>query len=107
MFFTGLVWHNILEFRYGKRPFGFWNWKSTIHNALKQIKYEYYPKYYYCSHHRHIYAQPSGMLDYTIYSVSTYGPNRKNWMTSVKPIKYIFKDKKYFLEFKQTLAKWT
>lgn len=107
MFFTELVWHNILEFRYGKRPFGFWDWKNTVHNVLKQIKDEYYPKYYWSSHHRHIYdGSDSSVLDYTMYTVLTYGPQQSNWRTSIKPIKYIFKDKKYFEEFKRTLLWW-
>ena len=104
MYFPELPWHNILEFRHGKRPFGFWNWKSSAHNVLKQLKDEYYPHYYWASHIKHIYMRPSGMLDYNMYGISTYGPKQSNWISSVKPIKYIFKDKKYFEEFKRTLS---
>ena len=104
MYFPELPWHNILEFRYGKRPFGFWNWKSSVHNVLKEIEEKYYPNYYWTSHIKHIYMRPSGMLDYNMYGISTYGPKESNWITSVKPIKYIFKDKKYFEEFKRTLS---
>ena len=106
MYFPELPWHNILEFRYGKRPFGFWNWKSSAHNVLKEIEDKYYPHYYCTSNHHHIYSQTSGMLDYTIYTVSTYGPKQSNWTTSVRPIKYVFKDKKYCDEFKRTLWWW-
>jgi len=105
MYFTDLVWHNILEYRYGKRPFGFWNWKSSVHNVLKEIEEKYYPCYYWASTYIHIYGI-DGTLDYVIYGVFTYGPDQKNWLTSVKPINNVFKDKKYFLEFKQTLRKW-
>ena len=105
MYFTELVWHNILEFRHGKRPFGFWNWKSYgYYNVLKEIEEKYYPHYYWTSHIKHIYMRPSGMLDYNIYTISTYGPNKSNWLTSTKPIKCIFKDRKYFGEFKRTLS---
>ena len=104
MFFPDLPWHNIQEFIYGKRPFGFWNWKSLSHNVLNQIKNEYYPCYYWSSYVKHIYKEPSGMLDYNIYKISTYGPKQSNWITSIKHIKYIFKDTKYFEEFKRTLS---
>ena len=104
MYFPDLTWHNILEFRYGKRPFGFWNWKSSSHNFLKEIEDKYYPNYYWASHQRHIYKPINyGTYDYTIYTVSAYGPTQSNWEHSVKPIKYIFKDKKYYEEFKKTL----
>lgn len=107
MYFPELPWHNILEFRYGKRPFGFWNWKSSAHNVLKQLKDEYYPHYYWNSNQKHIYKPPIyGMLDYTIYTIKAYGAKQSNWVTSIKPIKYIFKDEKYFEEFKRTLWWW-
>ena len=96
MYFSELIWHTILEFRHGERPFGFWDWKSSVHNVLKQLENEYYPCYYWASHQRHCY-DTSGMLDYTIYTISTYG--QSNWITEAKPIKYTIKDKKYCDEF--------
>jgi hypothetical protein len=105
MYFPELAWHNIREFLYGKRPFGFWDWKSSISNVLKEIKYEYYPCYYWSSSEQCHYKD-NGALDYKIYKILTYGPKQENWKMSIKPTKYIFKNKNYSEEFKRTLWWW-
>jgi len=97
MYFADLICHKILEFRYGERPFGFWNWKRSINNTLKKIKDEYYPCYYWTSYHRHP-PYPGRKFDCNIYKISTYRPKQLNWKTSI-----IFKDEKYFEEFKKSL----
>tara|TARA_B100000795_G_C22757926_1_gene422315 strand:+ start:1117 stop:1452 length:336 start_codon:yes stop_codon:yes gene_type:complete len=105
MYFPGLVWHNILEFRHGERPFGFWNWKSSVNNVLKQIKKEYYPCYYWASYTKHSFNQYSGKIE-CIYRISTYGQNQWEPVQTFKKgkhISYIFKDRKYFKEFTRTL----
>lgn len=108
MYFPELAWHNIREFLYGKRPFGFWDWKSSIKDVLKNIKDEYYACYYWSSHQKHYYKD-NGELDYNIYTIYTYSPLFLSKELSKKtiyyklPIKLIFKNKKYCEDFKTTL----
>jgi hypothetical protein len=110
MYFTDLICHKILEFRYGERPFGFWNWKRSINNTLKKIKDEFYPCYYWASYHGHP-PYPGRKLDYNIYKIYTYRLKQKPKNRFVSSCKtyinniqiYIFKDKNYFEEFKKSL----
>ena len=101
MYFTELVWHNILEFRYGKRPFGFWKWKSSIHKALKNIDKKH-QLYYWSSTKIYIYDK-TGMLDFCIHKIKTYDFNPRKRMYHVNPTENIFIDKKYRDEFSKTL----
>jgi len=104
MYFTDLICHKILEFRYGERPFGFWNWKRSINNTLKKIKDEYYPCYYWTSYHGHP-PYPGRKLNLNFYKIYTHRTKQLNWKTYVNntQISYIYKDKKYFEEFKKSL----
>ena len=101
-YFTELVWHNIREFLYGARPFGFFRWKSFVYKALKDIKINHYPYYYWSGVTIHIYGK-NGMIDYNIYKVLTFSQYCKNSITPAKLVNNIFIDKKYKDEFSKTL----
>jgi len=101
MYFTELVWHNILEFRYGKRPFGFWKWKSLIYKALKNIDKKH-QRHYWSSTNIYIYDK-TGMLDFCIYKIKTYDFDSIKRIHHVNPTENIFIDKKYRDEFSKTL----
>ena len=105
MYFPELAWHNIREFLYGKRPFGFWDWKSSVKDTLKQIKDNYYPCYYWSSHQKHYYKD-NGESDYNIYTIYTYYPRFLSY-DSQGPVKLIFINKNYHYKFRTTLHRFT
>jgi hypothetical protein len=100
MYFTELVWHNILEFRYGKRPFGFWKWKSHIHKSLTYIKSK--KQYYSSSTTKYVYGE-NGMLDFCIFKIQVYDFWDVNYMKHIFPTQNLFIDKKHRNEFSKTL----
>lgn len=103
MYFTDLVWHNILEFRYGERPFGFWKWKSYIHQSLKYINSK---KQYYSSTAKKYIYDKNGMLDFCIYKVKVYDFWDINYMKNIFPTQNVFINKQHKNEFSKTLSFW-
>jgi hypothetical protein len=94
MYFPDLIWHKILEYRHGCRPYGFWKWKTNIHNSLQEIN-KNNKLYYWSSGILYVYDN-NGMLDFCIYKIYAY--EEKHFFDKkkiYKPIKILFNNKKY------------